>query len=39
MMKTLSLKNLGKRALVRIKWVLSIVSGVFTTGFIIALES
>ena len=39
MMKTLSLKHLGKRALDKIKWILSIVSGVFTTGFIIALES
>ncbi len=38
-MKTLSLKDLSKKVLTRIKWFFSIVSGVFTTGFVIALET
>ncbi len=38
-MKTLALKDLSKRLLNRIKWFFSILSGVFTTGFVIALET
>ncbi len=38
-MKTLALKDLSTRVMNRIKWFFSILSGVFTTGFVIALET